>query len=120
MDHNQIALLARHLKRLTHRILTPDTTGNEAARLRRGAQVRGRIGQQVGRERDDDFVDGRVAEKGRHGPLENGTAADAHQLLGHSAAEPLAASTGRDDCCHLHGTWQARIIAGRPPGPVVR
>ena len=120
MDHDQIALLARDLKRLAHRILTPDATGNEAARLRRGAQVRGRIGQQFGRERDDDFVDRRVAEKGSHGPLENGTAADAHQLLGHSAAEPLAASASRDDCCDLHGIWQTRIIAGRPPGPVFR
>jgi hypothetical protein len=120
VNHDQIALLVRGLEGLAHRILTPEPAGNEADRLRRGAQVGRRIGHQFGRECDDEFVDRRVAEKGSNGPLENGTAADADELLGHSAAEPLAVSASRDDCCDLHGIGQTRIIAGAPPAPVFR
>src|SRR5438128_4203200 len=43
-----------------------------------------------------------MREQGHHGALENRTPADRKQLLRLRAAEPLAASSGRDDRCDVH------------------
>ncbi len=111
VDDDEIARRVRHAERVRHRILPPLATRDEAQRLARatgreavsGLEIRRRIVDERLRQRDDDGVDRRMREEGRDAALEDRPAADCEQLLRLRAAEPLSASTGRNDGGHMHG-----------------
>ena len=96
-------VVARGLERVRHRILPPRAAGDDPHRLRRGTQIRRRIGGQLGRQRDDDVVD-RRDDRGRASTLRSriGRPPTVSSCLGTRAAEALAAAAGRDDRRHLH------------------
>jgi hypothetical protein len=110
MDHDDVALRVARAERVGHRILTPAAARNDPQRLAgtverepiNRAQVRGRIRDDVRRQRDDDLVDVGMREKRGHAALENLAAADRQELFAPFAAKPPATPAGGDDRCDMH------------------
>ena len=89
--------VGHHLEGRGHGVLPARAAGDDAERLRGVREIRRRLLDQVGRQRDHHLVDLRVRQKNRQAALEHRATADLQQLLGLRVTEPQTASAGRED-----------------------
>ena len=102
VNDDQVGSIRRGPKRVRDRVPSPSAPTDDTKRFAGGAQIRRWIVDELPRRGDDHFLDRRMIQERCDAPLEDRPSSDLEQLFEAGAAEPLAASAGRDDRCDMH------------------